>query len=74
MGSPNIKPFIFYFMELNLVISFDDTGSMSSVRREVRRKIATLVEELFNIYENLKIGIIIHNDYCDGDTIQKMDY
>jgi hypothetical protein len=60
-------------MELNLVISFDDTGSMSSVRREVRRKIATLVEELFNIYENLKIGIIIHNDYCDRDTIQKMD-
>lgn len=66
----NFKPFL---MELNLVISFDDTGSMSSVRREVRRKIATLVDELFGIYENLKIGILIHNDYCDVDTLQKMD-
>lgn len=59
--------------DLDLVLSFDDTGSMSSVRRLVRNNINNLVDELFKHVPSVRIGIIIHNDYCDHDTIQYMD-
>jgi hypothetical protein len=58
---------------MDVVISFDDTGSMSSVRKQVRQKINALVEHLFRLNEKIRMGIIIHNDYCDRDTIQHMD-
>jgi uncharacterized protein YbbC (DUF1343 family) len=51
--------------KLDLLISFDDTGSMSSVRKQVRSKVNELVGELFSSIEGLRVGIIIHNDYCD---------
>jgi acyl carrier protein len=51
--------------ELDLVISFDDTGSMSSVRKQVRNHVNELVKTLFNDIPKLRVGIIIHNDYCD---------
>lgn len=57
-----------------LLISFDDTGSMSSVRKQVRQKIGVFVHEIFDIIEDLEIAIIIHNDYCDKDLIQKLDF
>jgi hypothetical protein len=50
---------------LDLLISFDDTGSMSSVRKQVRNKVNELVEQLFDSIPGLRVGIIIHNDYCD---------
>lgn len=59
--------------KLDLVISFDDTGSMSSVRKQVRSQITHLVEELFKLIPNLRIGIVIHNDYCDSDLVQKLE-
>lgn len=58
---------------LDIVISFDDTGSMSSVRRQVRSQIQSLVDQLFKIIPNLRIGIIIHNDYCDRDLVQRLE-
>lgn len=58
---------------MDIVISFDDTGSMSSVRAQVRVNLKKLVDELFQLDNELRIGIIIHNDYCDKDTIQLMD-
>lgn len=60
-------------MALDLVISFDDTGSMSSVRRMVRSQIETLVKQLFDLVPDLRIGIIIHNDYCDRDLVQRLE-
>lgn len=60
-------------MPLDLVISFDDTGSMSSVRRMVRSQIRELVNQLFKIIPDLRIGIIIHNDYCDRDLVQRLE-
>jgi acyl carrier protein len=51
--------------ELDLCISFDDTGSMSSVRKQVRNHINELVKQLFTAIPNLRVSIIIHNDYCD---------
>jgi hypothetical protein len=60
-------------MALDLVISFDDTGSMSSVRKMVRSQIETLVNQLFDLVPDLRIGIIIHNDYCDRDLVQRLE-
>jgi hypothetical protein len=50
---------------LDLLISFDDTGSMSSVRKQVRTRVNELVGELFKENPGMRVGIIIHNDYCD---------
>lgn len=58
---------------MEVVVSFDDTGSMSSVRAQVRQKVALLVKQLFALDPNTRMGIIIHNDYCDKDTIQHLD-
>jgi acyl carrier protein len=51
--------------QLDLVISFDDTGSMSSVRKQVRNHVNELVKQLYQDIPKLRVGIIIHNDYCD---------
>ena len=59
---------------MDLLISFDDTGSMYSIRRQVRTKINQLIDEVFAMVPDLKIGIIIHNDYCDHDLVQNMDF
>jgi len=53
------------FEDLDLCISFDDTGSMYSVRQQVRNRINELVDRLFEDIPGLRVGIIIHNDYCD---------
>ena len=50
----------------DLLISFDDTGSMSSVRRQVRENIKSLVKDLKSQVPGLRVGVIIHNDYCDA--------
>lgn len=50
---------------LDLVISFDDTGSMHAVRKQVRQRVNELVDNLHNNVDGLRIGVIIHNDYCD---------
>lgn len=52
--------------ELDIVISFDDTGSMSSVRKQVRHNVNDLVKKLFINIPKLRVGCIIHNDYCDA--------
>lgn len=51
---------------LDICISFDDTGSMSSVRKIVRQNITQFVKGLFANYSGLRIAVIIHNDYCDA--------
>jgi hypothetical protein len=58
---------------MEVVVSFDDTGSMSSVRAQVRQKVKSLIKELFALNPKTRMGIIIHNDYCDRDTIQMLD-
>lgn len=51
---------------MDLILSFDDTGSMSSIRHEVRRNLQDLATTLFNVIPDIRIGVVIHNDYCDG--------
>ncbi len=59
-----------FYMELiadpiDVVISFDTTGSMSSVLAQVRSKIKQTVERLMGELPDIHIGIIVHGDYCD---------
>lgn len=63
---------------LDVLISFDTTGSVYSVLSTIRRDIVKEVKELFKLYEgNVRIGIIAHGDYCDKDnpyTIKVLDF
>lgn len=59
---------------VDLVFSFDTTGSMSPCIAQVRRNVQNIVKELFKEIPDLRIGIIAHGDYCDrGDTINSLD-
>ena len=53
---------------IELVISFDTTGSMSSCIGEVRNCVQEVIQRLFMDIPNLKISIIAHGDYCDERT------
>lgn len=56
-------------MSVDVVISFDTTGSMYPCLSEVRRKVSTFITTLFDQVPNLRIGIITHGDYCDGNKV-----
>lgn len=65
------------FNGLDLLISFDTTGSMYPVLANVRREVDNLVNRLFKSVDNIRIGIIAHGDYCDADnpyTIRFLDF
>lgn len=51
---------------IDLLISFDTTGSMYPCLTQVRRGCKQLVKDLFDRVPNLRIGVISHGDYCDG--------
>lgn len=52
----------------SVVFSFDTTGSMSPCIKQVRQKLRDLVEMMTADIPNLKVGLIAHGDYCDGDN------
>ncbi len=54
---------------IDLVFSFDTTGSMSPCIAQVRRNVQQIVKDLFKEIKDLRIGIISHGDYCDGDNM-----
>lgn len=51
--------------KVDVVFSFDTTGSMSSVIESVRSNLTETVDRLFASVEGIRIGIIVHGDYCD---------
>jgi len=60
--------------QVDVVFSFDTTGSMMSVLRKVREEIVGSVERLFRENPDIKIGVIAHGDYCDGPNfLRKCD-
>ena len=50
-------------------ISFDSTGSMSPAIAEVRRKVESFINTLFDSVDGLRIGLVNHGSYCDGDRL-----
>ncbi len=53
---------------IDIVISFDTTGSMYPCLSEVRRRVDETAARLFREIPNLRIGIIAHGDYYDART------
>ena len=51
---------------IDVMISFDTTGSMYPCLQQVRNNVSALVSELFKEIPDLRIGIIAHGDYCDA--------
>jgi len=56
-------------IKTDLVISFDTTGSMYPCLAEVKRNIQTMSQKLFHEIPGLRLSIIAHGDYCDGDKV-----
>jgi len=50
---------------VEIVFSFDTTGSMSACLQEVRMKVKETVTRLMKDIPKIRIGIIGHGDYCD---------
>lgn len=62
---------------MDLLISFDTTGSMYPVLTQVRREVVEFVHNMQKSVNNIRIGIITHGDYCDKDnpyTIRVLDF
>ena len=53
---------------VEVVLSFDTTGSMYGHLDEVRRNLAGLIKTLTSRVPDIRIGVIAHGDYCDADT------
>ena len=51
--------------KVDVVVSFDTTGSMYPCLTQVRRRVNEMVDRLFLEIPNLRVGIIAHGDYCD---------
>jgi hypothetical protein len=59
---------------IDVVFSFDVTGSMAACLGQVRRVVTEVVQRLFAQVPNLHVGIISHGDYCDGaDFLSLLD-
>ena len=54
--------------KLDLVVSFDTTGSMYAALAQVRRNVQELTTEMFKEFDNLELGVVAHGDYCDKDN------
>ena len=50
---------------VDVVFSFDSTGSMRDVLESVRSNLTSTIDRLFKEVEGLRVGLIIHGDYSD---------
>ena len=50
---------------MDVVFTFDTTGSMFACLTQVRRTVKDTVQRLFKDIPGLRVGIIAHGDYCD---------
>lgn len=53
---------------VEVLVSFDTTGSMRHALHEVRAGINHLLTSLFRDVPNLRIGLLAHGDYCDKEN------
>ncbi|KAF6031341.1 hypothetical protein EB796_010353 [Bugula neritina] len=53
---------------IDLVFSFDTTGSMYSCLDEVRKNLTTMIERILKDIPNIRIAVFAHGDYCDKDS------
>ena len=60
MDDPSFTP-----EPIDVVFSFDTTGSMYPCLTQVRRKVRETAERLYLEIPGIRVGIIAHGDYCD---------
>lgn len=53
---------------IEVLVSFDTTGSMNPVFNIVKKNIVQFIKDLFGEVKNLRIGVIAHGDYCDAGS------
>lgn len=53
---------------VEVVFSFDTTGSMYPCLTQVRRTVQQTIERLLREVPNIRIGVIAHGDYCDAGS------
>jgi len=53
---------------VEIVFSFDTTGSMYACLAEVRKQVSETVKRLIKDIDNIRIGIIAHGDFCDAHS------
>ncbi len=53
---------------IEVVFSFDTTGSMYPCLTQVRRNLKSTVTRLLDEIPGIRIGIIAHGDYCDAGS------
>ena len=53
---------------MEIVFSFDTTGSMYSCLDEVRKNVSDMIRRLQGDIPNLRIAVFAHGDYCDKST------
>ena len=62
---------------VQIVFSFDTTGSMSQCIDLVRDQLRDVIQRLLGDVPHLQVAVIAHGDYCDGDefyTIKAVDF
>jgi hypothetical protein len=52
--------------DIEVVVSFDTTGSMYPCITQVRREVTSFIKRLFKEVPDLRIGVCSHGDYCDA--------
>lgn len=55
---------------IDIVFSMDNTGSMSPAISELRRRMAETTKRLYRDIPDLRMGLIIHEDYCDRNFVR----
>jgi hypothetical protein len=61
-------------MSVQLLLSFDTTGSMYPCLKQLRHTLAELLQYLHEVIPDLCIGVISHGDYCDYSYPPKLDW
>ena len=54
--------------KIDLVLSFDTTGSMSGAIADVRQNLTKFCAHLFGMGHDLRVSVIAHGDYGDGEN------
>eukprot|EP01117_Protostelium_nocturnum_P011039 TRINITY_DN4002_c0_g3_i3.p1 TRINITY_DN4002_c0_g3~~TRINITY_DN4002_c0_g3_i3.p1 ORF type:complete len:816 (+),score=306.18 TRINITY_DN4002_c0_g3_i3:261-2708(+) len=59
-----------------IVFAFDTTGSMSAAIEQVEKKVTETMARLYRDSPSIRIGLVAHGDYCDGESkaYQMMDF
>jgi hypothetical protein len=62
---------------VEIVFSFDATGSMYQAVDELKQKLSSLLHQLLTDLPDIRIAVIAHGDYCDAGvyyTLRKLDF